>query len=414
MPEQQNVWQKINDTLSSIAQFYGFQRIDTSIMEDSELYIKGTGESSEIVQKQMYTLKTAGGDSLTLRPEMTPGIIRAYLEHGMPNLASPMKLYASGPVFRRERPQSGRYRQFHQFDLETIGEQDPVLDVQIIQFCAVALQSLHVGPFIIHINSIGCNQCRPHYKKALKDFYRSKLRQVCADCRARYKTNVLRILDCKDEKCQRVRTQVPPILDYLCEECHNHFKLVLEYMDATGFSYIVNHYLVRGLDYYTKTVFEIFAGDVSTSTEQTPVALAGGGRYDGLVRLLGGKDTPAVGMAMGMERIMNILEEKKATFGKEARIRVFLVQLGDLAKKKSLGLMERFRLSGIPVQESLGRASIKSQLRIADKVGAEFALILGQKEAIDGTVIVREMENGIQETVPLEQIVSYLKKRFAG
>ncbi len=414
LPAEQFRWRTLERTWSEIAEFYGFRRIDMPILEQADLFIRGTGETTEIVQKQMYSLKTGGGDVLVLRPEGTPSVVRAYLEHGMTNWPSPVKLYYVGPMFRRERQQAGRYRQFHQFGVETIGEQDAVLDVQIIQMLSVFFKAVKVGDIVVHINSIGCLHCRPRYKKTLKDYYRSKLRQVCADCRERYKTNPLRVLDCKEEKCQPAIHNTPPILDYLCEECHNHFKEVLELVESVGIPYFVNPHLVRGLDYYTKTVFEIFQGDGHDANDKQPsFALAGGGRYDGLVRLLGGKDTPAVGASIGMERVVILLEKKNLLTEKEVGVSVFLVQLGELAKKTSLAIVEQFREAHIPMRESLGRASIKSQLRIADKLGARYALILGQKEAIDGTVIVREMENGIQETVPLEKIIPFIKVRLA-
>ena len=414
LPAEQLRWRSVERAWGDIAEFYAFRRIDTPLLEQAELFIKGTGETSEIVQKQMYTLKTGSGDMLVLRPEGTPSIIRAYLEHGMTNWPSPVKLYYTGPMFRRERPQAGRYRQFHQFGVEAIGEQDAVLDVQIIQMFATFFKAVKVGDIVVHINSIGDMHCRPRYKKILKDYYRPKLKQVCADCRERYKTNPLRMLDCKEEKCQPAIHNAPPILDYLCEECHNHFKEVLELVESTGIPYFVNPHLVRGLDYYTKTVFEIYQGDGHDADSHQPLlALAAGGRYDGLIKLLGGKDTPAVGGAIGMERIMGILEKKGVFTEKELTVPVFLVQLGDLAKKTSLALVEQFREARIPIQESLGRASIKSQLRIANRAGARYALILGQKEAIDNTVIVREMENGIQETVPLEKIIPFIKNHLA-
>lgn len=222
----------------------------------------------------------------------------------------------------------------------------------------------------------------------------------------------MRLLDCKDEKCQRVKAQAPPTLDYLCDECHNHLKTVLEFLDATEFPYFVNPYLVRGLDYYTKTVFEIFPGDVTLQHDQLS-AIAAGGRYDGLVRLLGGKDTPAVGAAIGVERVLRLLKERGLQFGKDVQARLFLVQLGELSKKKSLVLLEEFRKAKIPLQESLGRDSIKSQLRLADKVGAEYTLILGQKEALDETIIIREMDSGSQETIPIDKIIPHVKKRLA-
>lgn len=415
LPEDQPLWQYLGDVCSEISNFYGFGRIETPILEYAELFVKGTGIGSEIVQKQMYTLKTQGGDFFTLRPEGTPPVVRAYIEHGMSNLPSPVRLYYMGPMFRHERPQAGRFRQFYQFGLEIIGEEDPVLDAQVIQLFSAIFKTVRLSEIIIHVNSIGCAQCHPRYKKVLKDYYRNRVRQVCADCRQRYKLNPLRMLDCKDEKCQRAKAHVPAILDYLCEGCHNHFKAVLEYLEVIGFPYFVDQYLVRGLDYYTKTVFEIFAGNVqpSEATSQR-IALVSGGRYDGLVKLLGGRDTPAVGAAMGMERVINLLREKNIAPPKHApEPRVFLIQLGNLAKKHSLKLLEQFRVAGIGLQESLGRDSIKSQLRLADKAGAEYALILGQKEVLDDTIIVREMEGGIQETIPFETIIPYIKKQLA-
>ncbi len=411
LPSMQPLWNFVLTSFENAAKFYGFDRIDTPIIEDAELFIKGTGMDSDIVQKQMYNLKTRGGDSLVLRPEGTPPVVRAYLEKGMAHLPSPVKLYYEGPMFRYERPQAGRLRQFRQFGVEVIGDSSPVIDAEIIQLFAVMLESVKIKEYTIHINSIGTEQCRVKYKKILKEYYRSHQRQICATCRDRLRSNPLRVLDCKDEKCQRIKIQAPPILDYLDDESSKDFKAVLEYLDSRNLPYFVNPNLVRGLDYYTKTVFEIFSG--LPQDEEEGVALGGGGRYDGLVKDLGGQDTPAVGFAIGMDRVINLLREQGKLPPKKAAPRIFLVQISNLAKKKSLSLIEDFRSAGINIRESLGRDSIKSQLNLADRFDVDYALILGHQEALNDEIIIREMESGSQETVSFGSIILQMKKRLA-
>lgn len=417
LPEDQRYFQKVFGVAENIASFYGFKKIDTPILEDTELYSKGTGLTTDIVQKQMFTLRTKGGDYLTLRPEYTPGIVRAYLEHGMHSLPQPIKLYSSGPLFRYEHPQAGRLRQFHQFNLEVIGEEDPVIDAQVIQIFYNILSELKVKNLIVELNSIGDNQCRPYYKKLLVNYLRTRDSALCADCRRRLKENPLRVLDCKEEKCQRVVSQAPQLIDHLCDECKSHFKGVLEFLDEIELPYHLNPYLVRGLDYYTKTVFEIFT-EIPQPKDQAeaPIrnALVAGGRYDGLVKLLGGEDTKAVGAAMGIERIISLIKSRE----KEPRTSrftapVFLAQLGTIAKRKSLRLLEDFRKVKIQVAESLGRDSLKAQLKMADKVEARYTLVLGQKEALEGTIIVRDMKTGKQETVKFEKVVKEIKRRLS-
>lgn len=414
LPHNQPYWRRVLSVCAEVAEFYGFERIDLPILEDSELFMKSTGSDSDIVQKQMYTLRTKGGDYLTLRPEGTPSVVRAYIQNGMANQPSPVKLYYEGPMFRYERPQAGRFRQFHQFGVEVIGGGSPILDAEIIQIFTVILESLRIKDYTIHINSIGTAQSRIKYKKILKDYYRSHQRQVCATCRERLKTNPLRVLDCKDEKCQRVKMHAPPILDYLDDESSRDFKAVLEYLDSQNLPYFVNPYLVRGLDYYTKTVFEIFVGGGKEG--ETGMAIGAGGRYDGLVRLLGGggeEDTPAVGFAIGLERLVQYMKDEGKNPPQKAELRIFLVQIGMLARKKSLALIEEFRKAGIGLHTSLGRDSIKSQLGVADRLGVDYALILGHQEALNDDIIIREMKNGSQETVPLSKIIALMKKRLA-
>jgi histidyl-tRNA synthetase len=410
LPEGQKYFQKIYLAAEQLFSFYGLKRIDTPLLEDTALYEKGTGLSTDIVQKQMFSLKTRGGDLLTLRPEFTPGLVRAYLEHGLQVLPQPVKLYSFGPVFRYEHPQAGRFRQFNQLDLEMIGDGDAVLDAQTIQIFYNLLKELKFKKLIVEINSIGDNQCRPYYKKLLTSYFRSREAALCPDCRRRLKDNPLRVLDCKEEKCRREVSQAPQIIDHLCEECHKHFKSVLEFLDEIELPYRLNPYLVRGLDYYTKTVFEIFE---DTDEGRSVGTLAAGGRYDGLVKLLGGEDTKAVGGALGVERVVALLKERGLEGHKEGgQAQVFLAQLGGMAKRKTLKLLEDFRQVKVRAAESLSKDSLKSQLKAADKLGARYTLLLGQREALEGTIIVRDMQNGRQETVKLDKVVKEVQKKL--
>jgi len=412
---EQKYFEKVCHTCESIVNFYNFKKIDTPILEETELFSKGTGLTTDIVQKQMFSLRTRGGDHLTLRPDFTPGIIRAYLEHGLANLPQPIKLYSIGPLFRYEHPQAGRYRQFHQFNVEVIGEESPVVDSQIIQIFYNILQELKLKNLVVEINSIGDSQCRPYYKKLLVSYFRSREAALCPDCRRRLRENPLRILDCKEEKCQRIVSQAPQIIDHLCEGCHRHFKEVLEFLDEMGLPYRLNPYLVRGLDYYTKTVFEIFLEPpAKTPPEEIPPrnALVAGGRYDNLVKLLGGEDTKACGAALGIERVIAALKLREIKFPRPANPPIFLAQLGSLAKRKSLKLLEDFRRAKIQVAESFGKDSLKAQLKSADKAGVVYTLLLGQKEALEGTIIIRDMKNGRQEVVKLDRVVREMKKRI--
>jgi len=409
LPEEQKYFQIIYSACEDMAKFYGFGKIDTPILEEANLFSRGVGLSTDIVQKEMYTLKTKGDDILALRPEWTASIARAYIEHGMFNLPQPLKLWHWGPCFRYENPQAGRYRQFWQFGFEILGERSPVMDVQIIQIFYNILEKLHLKNLIIEINSIGDSQCRPYYKKLLGSYFKSRAQSLCSDCKRRLRENPLRILDCKEEKCQRIIAQAPQMIDHLCEDCHNHFKEVLEFLDEIGLPYRLNPYLVRGLDYYTKTVFEIYSDDGEARAQGT---LAGGGRYDDLVKLLGGKDTPAVGAAAGIERVVQAMKPRDVKVPKAPGTKVFLAQLGDLAKKKSLKLFEDFRKAKIPISESFGRDSLKAQLNRANRLGVRYTLILGQKEALEGTIIIRDMASGRQEVVKMEKAVGEMKRRL--
>jgi histidyl-tRNA synthetase len=338
--------------------------------------------------------------------------MRAFLQHGMLNLPQPVKLFSIGPVFRYESPQAGRFRQFHQVNLEVFGDKSPAVDAQIIQIFYNLLTELKFKNLAIEVNSIGDSACRPYFKKILVSYFRSHFNSLCFDCKRRMRENPLRILDCKEEKCQPIKAGAPQIIDHLCEECHHHFKEVLEFLDELGLPYRLNPYLVRGLDYYTKTVFEI-STQSQVSEGVLPTALLGGGRYDNLGKIVGGKDVPACGGAAGVERIIEQMKIMGFKSAPGAKKEIFLAQVGDLAKKKSLRLFEQFREAKIPLAESLSKDSLKAQLSRANRLEVRYTLILGQKEALENTVILRDMEKGAQETVKVDKIVREIKKRLS-
>ncbi len=409
IPNVQKYWDKFFKIAKELAVFYGFETIETPILESADLFKKGLGFNTDVIEHEMYTLKTKGGDLLALRPELTAGVVRAYLENGFLSQPQPVKFFHFGPVFRHESPQAGRYRAFHQADFDIFGEEDAVVDAQVIGLMYAILMELGLKNLSVQINSIGDKNCWLKFREELKVYYRNKVSRLCKNCKRRFKENPLRMLDCKEEECATLKSSAPNSIDYLDKTCHDHFKLVLEFLDEIGLPYNLNPYLVRGLDYYTRTVFEI----VSENMNGSSVVLAGGGRYDYLVSQLGGKPTPAMGGSIGIERVITEIQRQEVKVGAaKPKTRIFLAQLGDLAKKKSLKLFEEFRKNNINVSESFGRDSIKAQLRVADRLGADVALIIGQKEAQDETVILREMQSGVQEIIPLEKIIDEVKKRL--
>ena len=410
LPQDQVYFKKFNKSIEGVSHYYGFNRIDVPVLEQAEVFIKGTGQGTDIVEKEMYSFRTKGGDLVSFRPEFTPGIVRSYIEHGMYNLPQPVKLWTSGPCFRHERPQAGRYRQFTQFSLEVLGDKSPSIDGQIIQMSFDILKDLGFKDISIEVNSIGDQECRPYFKKILTGYFRSRKSSLCSDCQRRLKENPLRILDCKEEKCQRVKAGAPQIIDHLCEACHAHFKQVLEFLDELELPYALNPYLVRGLDYYTKTVFEIVEKSENGQSQGT---LVGGGRYDNLVKLLGGRDTPACGAAGGVDRIVNIMKTRELKADKkQEKTEIFLAQLGQSAKRKSLKLFEQFRAAKIPVTESFSKDSLRSQLNTANKMGAKWVLIFGQKEALENFITLRDMETGVQKEIPLDKVVEEMKAKI--
>jgi histidyl-tRNA synthetase len=408
LPSDEPYWEKIEGVVRSLASAYGFSRIEPPILEFAELYNKTSGEESDVVQKEMYTLKTKGGDFLALRPEYTPGISRAYMQHGLSRLGQPQKLFAMGPIFRHERPQLGRTRQFTQIDFETLGGvNDPIYDAEIIALFWDLLTELKIKDALVKINSIGCRVCRPIYKKQLTTYYKSHEKELCEDCHRRLAVNPLKLLDCKEPECIELKAKAPNFLDKLCVTCSAHFKSVLEYLDEVKIPYELDHHLVRGLDYYSRTVFEMYA----EGNESQSGALPAGGRYDYLMETIGGHLTPAVGGACGVERLIAVMRAKEIAVGGKNPKRVFLAHAGDLAKKKAFAILKDLRGRGFLVAESLSKESLAAQLKVADKEGIALALILGQKEIYENSIIVRDLTNGLQEAVPLEKLAEEIKKR---
>ncbi len=410
LPNAQPYWAFIYKKAKTLLEDYGFEKIDTPIIESASLFVRSVGETTDIVEKEMYSFKIKGGDQLALRPEFTAGIMRAYIEHGMQVQPHPVQLWSFGPVFRHDNPQAGRYRQFHQLNVEMIGDDSPAGDSQMIFSAYKILESLGLKNLIVKINSIGDANCRPQYLKALKEYFRGRDKKLCPKCQARLKSNILRVLDCNEPSCKEISKDVPQFVDYLDTDCKKHFKEVIEFLDEIKVPYEMDHRLVRGLDYYTRTAFEIWPEEKEGASQS---ALCGGGRYDKLIAFLGGPSTPSTGWAMGVERV--IIALKEAGIHPQTSLpqpKVYIAQLGEIAKRKSLLLFEEFRKTGITAKAALGRDSIKSQLKAANRWGIKYTLIMGQKEALDNTVILREMDSGVQETIPLEKIVEIVKNKL--
>lgn len=406
LPEDQPYWEYVVACAVRLARQAGFERIDVPIFEATDLFARGIGTATDVVEKEMYTFTDKGGDSLTLRPEFTAGVVRAYIENGMHVRPQPVKLYSVGPVFRYDRPQAGRFRQFHQFNLEILGEQDPLADLEVMVVIWDLYATLGFRDLSFQLNSTGCPRCRPGYVEVLRDYYRHHRDEVCDDCRRRMERNPLRVLDCKADVCQPIIEAAPPILNHLCDECAEHFARLREYLDLLGRPYTINHRLVRGLDYYTKTVFEVWAAGIGAQA-----AVCGGGRYDGLAEILGGPPTPGVGVAAGIERIILAMKSQGIPVPPLPPPPVFLAHLGDAARREAVRLADALRRAGVGVWVAFGERGLKSQMREADKRGARFTVILGEDELARGVAAVRDMAASEQVEVPLEELVPWLRER---
>lgn len=403
------LYQGFAEKAAEVAIYYGFKPIETPMLEKEELFLRGVGEATDIVQKEMYNLKTRGNDRLVLRPEGTAGVMRSYLEHGMTALPQPLQFYYSGPFFRHENPQAGRARQFWQFGLEVLGTSKSAADAMIISLTKNILTEVGLTDLQIEINSIGDPDCRANWKRDLVNYYKKHSRAICADCRERLKTNPLRVLDCKNEKCQPIKAEAPESISYLSSSCKAHFKEVLEYLGEMGVDYRINANLVRGLDYYSRTVFEISL-PATEGSETSPLALGGGGRYDYLAKTLGSKkEVPAVGASLGVDRIIAAAGYNKPTPRIIKKPKVFFIQLGFEAKLKSFPVIEILRAAKIPMIQTISKDSLSAQLAQAEKLSVPYSIILGQKEALEGTVIVRNMDSRSQDTIKVDKLADYIR-----
>ena len=401
LPEEQKYWRYIESKAVDIANRFGYGRIDTPAFEDSYLFIRSVGEGTDIVEKEMYTFEDRGGDSVTLRPEGTAPVCRAYLEHGMHNLPQPVRMYYFCPVFRYERPQAGRFRQHHQFGVEALGDADPSVDAEVIEVAWELMGSLGLRDVQLLVNSIGDSNCRPAYIEHLRDYYAGHHDRLCDDCKDRLDRNPLRLLDCKVETCHALGDEAPQSTDYLCDDCREHWEKLSTYLDAMNLPYTVDHRLVRGLDYYTRTVFEIQPLDVGGQS-----TIVGGGRYDGLITELGGRPTPGIGFATGIERLTLNLKRDDVPVPDEPSPRYLVANVGDNARTTALELAVRLRRAGVGAILSSGSRGLRGQMRQANALGIPYALILGDDEIAKGEVVVRDMTASTQQSRPLTEFLS--------
>lgn len=438
LPADVPYYDRVGKEVRKVAEYYGFQTIRTPHLENAELFTRTLGEASEVIEKQMYSFRTRGGSSVVMRPEGTASIVRAYMENGMASLSQPVSLFYEGSFFRHENPQAGRLREFRQAGIEVLGEKDPIHDTLIIRVLLSALDALGIRDVSVSLNSIGDKASRPHYIKELIAYFRKNQGDLCKDCKRRLKENPMRILDCKEESCGLLRAHAPQSMNYLSEDSKRHFAQVLEHLDEIGIEYAIDPWLVRGLDYYNDTVFELYVPEHrivenpveaeamvegaaveekekdKPQTEKTGgmLALGGGGRYDMLSTMLFNKPLDGAGGALGIDRVVGEIKRRNLKIRPEVTPKVFLVQIGPAAKRKILRISEDLRKVGIPFAHSLGKDALKRQLAIADKINVPFALIIGQKEAIEERAILRSMETGTQELVAFDKIPTVLKLKL--
>lgn len=411
MPNEVKKWQYLERVFRDLCREYGYSEIRTPVFEHTELFERGVGGTTDIVEKEMYTFTDRGRRSITLRPEGTASAARAYLEERLYAGPQPVKLFYEGPMFRYDRPQAGRYRQFHQFGVEVFGSNDPAVDAEIMIMTMDFYRRLGLRGVELQVNSVGCPRCRSDLRKELEEYFKPYLKQICSDCRRRLSRNPLRIFDCKNEKCSVITKEAPTILECLCGECAVHFETVQRYLDLIGQEYKINPWLVRGLDYYTNTAFETVAREVGAQS-----SIGGGGRYNGLVETLGGKPAPGIGCAIGIERVLLAMEKQGVEFPDGKELGVFIATAGGFeVEEKAFKLLFKLRRAGIPADKDYMGRSLKAQMKYAGKLGVRFVLIAGEEEMTRGEVTVRDMLTGKQKNVSLQNLVEYVQaKLFAG
>lgn len=397
LPKDSYRWQFVEDVMRKESAAYGFKEIRTPVFEHTELFARGVGQTTDVVQKEMYTFDTKGGESVTLRPEGTAGAARAVLEHGLVNDSLPIKASYFVSCYRYEKPQAGRLREFHQFGLECYGTQSPVADAELICAAQSIFDRLGIKQLRLEINSIGCPACRAEYHKALKEYFYGYKDELCETCNSRLEKNPMRILDCKSPVCSKIAQGAPKITDYLCDECKEHFASVQKYLDAAGVEYTVNPTIVRGLDYYTKTVFEFVTDFIGAQG-----TVCGGGRYDGLIEELGGKHLPSLGFAMGIERLLMLMDKQGIEIPKPSTCDLYVAVMGESASLKSFEIIKAVRSCGLIAETDVVGRGLRAQMKYADKIGAKFSMVLGDNEIEQGKAVIKNMSNGEQTEIVLD------------
>lgn len=398
LPKESYRWQFIEKIMREEAAAYGFREIRTPVFEHTELFARGVGQTTDVVQKEMYTFDTKGGESVTLRPEGTAGAARAVLEHALENDGLPIKASYFVSCYRYEKPQAGRLREFHQFGLEVYGTQSPVADAELICAAQSIFNRLKIGQLRLEINSIGCPECRANYHKALKAYFEQYKEELCDTCLSRLEKNPMRILDCKSPICSKIAEGAPKITDYLCEECEKHFEAVQKYLDRAGVKYTVNPTIVRGLDYYTKTVFEFVTDCIGAQG-----TVCGGGRYDGLIEELGGKHLPSLGFAMGLERLLMVMDKQGIEIPDFNECKLYIAAMGESANEKSFELANALRECGMEVQIDIVGRGLRAQMKYADKIGAKYSMVIGDNELEQNKVTVKNMNTGKQYEISIDK-----------
>ncbi len=409
LPNESYRWQYIEKVMLSTARLFGYREIRVPVFEHTEVFSRNVGDTTDVVQKEMYTFDDKGGRSITLRPELTAGVARSSIEHGLIYDALPEKVCYIGGCYRYEKPQAGRLREFHQFGMECIGASSPAADYEIIAAANQVLKTIGIEKISLEINSIGCPECRKEYQKALKSYFTDNIDDLCDTCKDRLNRNPMRILDCKSPVCSKLAKNAPKVIDFLCDDCKEHFEGVKSHLDSAGIKYTVNPQIVRGLDYYTRTVFEFVSGDIGAQS-----TVCGGGRYDGLIGQMGGKDTPALGFGMGIERLLLLLENQKTEIPPEPKCDLYIATMGNAAELKATEISSSLRFDGFEVQTDICSRGLKAQMKFADKIGAKFSMVLGDNELQNNKAVIKNMATGDTSEAALDNISDKLSSLING
>ncbi len=403
LPDKSHNWQFVEGKMLEVASLYGFKEIRVPVFEHTEVFLRSVGDTTDVVQKEMYTFDDKGGRSITLRPELTAGVIRSAIEKGLVNAALPAKVCYIGGCYRYEKPQAGRLREFHQFGVECIGAASPNADAEVIALARQVLNSVGIEKISLEINSIGCPECRKEYHKALKEYFSTNKDELCGTCLERLDRNPMRILDCKSPVCSGLAEKAPVVLDFLCDDCREHFEKVKAHLAAQNIEFTVNPHIVRGLDYYTRTVFEFVSGDIGAQA-----TVCGGGRYDGLVSQMGGPSVPSLGFGMGIERLMLVLEAQKTELPEAPKTDIYIATMGERASLKATTLCALLREEGLKAETDICERGLKAQMKYANKIGAKFSMVLGDNEIESGKAKLKDMEDGTETEIKIDELVEEL------